>query len=42
VMGRVGLPPLGAGFLAVLPGARSLIAAHRDELLTPLASLAAS
>jgi hypothetical protein len=42
VMGRVGLPPLGAGFLAVLPGARSLIAAHRDELLTPLASLATS
>jgi hypothetical protein len=42
VMRRVGLPSLAEAFLRILPGARMLIAANREELLTPLASLAAS
>jgi hypothetical protein len=42
VMRRVGLPPLADEFLTVLPGARELVASRRDDLLTPLASLAIS
>jgi hypothetical protein len=40
VMRRVGLPELPPAFTTMLPAARQLIAAHRDELLRPLASLA--
>jgi hypothetical protein len=42
VMRRVGLPPLADEFVTILPGARALIAGRRDDLLTPLASLAAN
>ena len=40
VMRRVGLPELPERFTTMLPEARQLVAANRDELLTPLASLA--
>jgi hypothetical protein len=40
VMRRVRLPELPAAFTTVLPGARAMVAAGRDSLMTPLASLA--
>jgi hypothetical protein len=42
VMRRVRLPELPARFTTILPGARILVAEHRDALLTPLATLAQS
>ncbi len=40
VMRRVRLPELPSRFTTILPAARTLVAEHRDALLTPLATLA--